>query len=69
MTVDGAVTSEYTAQEAVSGSDVILTIDANLQKTAEDALKQNIEDIANGKYGEKQDAEAGAVVVMNEHAI
>ena len=65
MTVDGAVTSEYTAEEAVSGSDVILTIDANLQKTAEDALKQNIEDIANGKYGEKQDAEAGAVVVMN----
>ncbi len=65
MTVDGAVTSEYTAQEAVSGSDVILTIDANLQKTAEDALEKNIKDIANGKYGEKTDADAGAVVVMN----
>lgn len=65
MTVDGAVTSEYTAQEAVSGSDVILTIDANLQKTAEEALKQNIKDISKGKYGEKHDAEAGAVVVMN----
>lgn len=65
MTVDGAVTSEYTSQEAVSGSDVILTIDANLQKTAEDALEQNIKDIANGKYGERHDAEAGAVVVMN----
>ena len=65
MTVDGAVTSEYTAEEAIAGSDVILTIDANLQKVAEDALKQNIEDIADGKFGEKYDAEAGAVVVMN----
>ena len=65
MTVDGAVTSEYTAEEAVAGSDVILTIDANLQKVAEDALKQNIEDIADGKFGEEYDAEAGAVVVMN----
>ena len=65
MTVDGAVTSEYTAQEAIAGSDVILTIDANLQKVAEDALEKNIKDIAKGKYGEKTDSEAGAVVVMN----
>lgn len=65
MTVDGAVTSEYTAEEAISGSDVILTIDANLQKVAEDALEQNIKDIASGKYGEKNDADAGAVVVMD----
>ncbi len=65
MTVDGAVTNEYTAKEAISGSDIILTIDANLQKVAEDALEQNIKDIAKGKYGEKHDAKAGAVVVMN----
>lgn len=65
MTVDGAVTSEYTAEEAIAGSDVILTIDANLQKVAEDALEKNIKDIAKGKYGEKTDSEAGAVVVMN----
>ena len=65
MNVDGAITNEYISEEAVAGSDVILTIDANLQKVAEDALKQNIEDIAAGKYGEKYDAEAGAVVVMN----
>ena len=66
MTVDGAITSEYISEEAVAGSDVVLTIDANLQKVAEDALKQNIEDIAAGKYGgKKHNADAGAVVVMN----
>ena len=65
MNVEGAITNEYISEEAVAGSDVILTIDANLQKVAEDALKQNIEDIAAGKYGKKYDAEAGAVVVMN----
>ena len=65
MNVEGAITNEYISEEAVAGSDVILTIDANLQKVAEVALKQNIEDIAAGKYGKKYDAEAGAVVVMN----
>ena len=65
MTVDGAITSEYISEEAIAGSDVILTIDANLQKVAEDALEQNIKDIAAGKYGEEYDADAGAVVVMN----
>lgn len=65
MTVDGAITSEYISEEAVSGSDVVLTIDANLQKVAEEALKQNIGDIAKGKYGKKYDTKGGAVVVMN----
>ena len=65
MTVDGAITSEYISEEAVAGSDVVLTIDANLQKVAEKALEKNIKDIADGKYGEGNDADAGAVVVMN----
>ena len=65
MTVDGAITSEYISEEAVAGSDVVLTIDANLQKVAEEALEQNIKDISDGKYGEGNDADAGAVVVMN----
>lgn len=65
MTVDGAITNEYISEEAVSGSDVVLTIDANLQKVAEDALEKNIKDIAKGEYGEGNDADAGAVVVMN----
>ena len=39
MTVDGTITSEYISEEAVAGSDVILTIDANLQAVAEMALE------------------------------
>lgn len=65
MAVDGTITSEYISQEAVAGSDVILTIDANLQAVAEDALEKNIKKIASGGFGEKKDASAGAVVVMN----
>ena len=40
MAVDGTVTEEYVTEEAVAGSDVVLTIDANLQKVAEEALKE-----------------------------
>lgn len=32
MSVDGTVQEEYTTKEAVKGSDVVLTIDLNLQK-------------------------------------
>ena len=42
MAVDGTVTNEYIAKEAVAGSDVILTIDAKLQKVAEEALEKDI---------------------------
>lgn len=65
MAVDGTVTEEYVSEEAVAGSDVVLTIDANLQKVAEEALKKNIEKIANGGFYETSPADAGAVVVMN----
>lgn len=65
MTVDGTITSEYISKEAVAGSDVILTIDANLQSVAEKALEKNIKKIASGGFGEKKDADSGAVVVMN----
>lgn len=66
MTVDGTITSEYVSEEAIAGSDVILTIDANLQSVAEKALEQNIKDLAAGKFGKKkEDAKSGAVVVMN----
>ena len=65
MAVDGTVTDEYTEKEAVSGSDEILTIDANLQKVAEEALKDDIKKIASGGFAEKSNANAGAVVVMN----
>ena len=65
MNVDGTITDEYIAQEAVSGSDVILTIDAKLQAVTEEALRKNIEKLAESSdYGEAP-ADAGAAVVMN----
>ena len=65
MAVDGSITSEYVSKEAVAGSDVVLTIDANLQKVAEEALEKNIKDLQAGKFGKKKkDAKSGAVVVM-----
>lgn len=67
MTVDGTVTEEYITEEAVSGADVVLTIDANLQRVAEEALKENIQKIANGGYTHQSDADAGAIVVMKVH--
>ena len=65
MSVDGTTTGEEIVEEAVAGNNVILTIDAKLQKVTEDALKNNIEKIRNGGYGKAYPAEAGAVVVMN----
>ena len=65
MSVDGTVTAEEVVEEATAGNNVILTIDANLQKVTEEALKANIEKIRNGGYGKVYPAEAGSVVVMN----
>lgn len=65
MAVDGTTTAEYIAKEAIAGSDVVLTIDANLQKITEDALAANIQKIASGGFGKAYDAKAGAAVVMN----
>jgi penicillin-binding protein 2 len=65
MAVDGTITGEYITEEAVAGNDVVLTIDANLQKVTEEALKNNIAKIRSGGYGTAYDAEAGSVVVMN----
>jgi penicillin-binding protein 2 len=65
MSVDGTVTGEYTSQEAIGGSDIVLTIDANLQQVAEDALEANILKIREGGFGEPVDAQGGAVVVIN----
>lgn len=43
MDVEGTTTAEYISEEAVAGSDVVLTIDANLQKVTENALAANIQ--------------------------
>ena len=65
MDVEGTITGEYTAEEAIAGSDIVLTIDANLQKGAETSLENNINKIASGGFGERFDAKAGACVVMD----
>jgi len=65
MAVDGTITDEYVSQEAIAGSDVILTIDANLQAVTEEALKNNIQKISSGGFGETYDTNSGAMVVMN----
>lgn len=65
MDVDGTITGEYITEEAVSGADVILTIDSKLQAVTEQALKNNIEKIANGGFSDTSPADAGAAVVLN----
>lgn len=65
MAVDGTVTDEYISEEAIAGANVELTIDANLQQVAQDALYNNICGIRTGQYGKVYDATAGSVVVMN----
>ncbi|MCI8587177.1 MAG: penicillin-binding protein 2 [Clostridia bacterium] len=64
MTVDGTITAEYVTKEPVAGSNVVLTIDANLQRKTEAALKENIEKIASGGFSEARDTKCGSAVVM-----
>lgn len=65
MAVDGTTTAEVVEQEAVAGSNIVLTIDSKLQKITEDALKENIEKIKNGGFGKSYGAKGGSCVVMN----
>lgn len=65
MTVDGATSAEYVTKEAVAGDDVVLTIDANLQEVAENALKNNIEKISTGGFVEQRNVSNGAVVALD----
>ena len=65
MSIDGTTTGEYITAEAVQGSDVVLTIDANLQQATETALKNNIQKISTGGFAEQRDVSAGAAVVLD----
>lgn len=65
MNIEGTITGEYIEKEAIAGSDVVLTIDSNVQAITEKALKDNITKISTGGFSSKSDADAGAVVVMN----
>ncbi len=61
----GGITGEYVSQEAIGGADIVLTIDANLQEIAENALEENINKIRSGGFSIPYDAKGGAVVVTN----
>lgn len=65
MSVDGTITGETVAKNAIAGSDVVLTIDSNLQKVTQDALENCINKIRSGGFAQTYDAQGGAAVVMN----
>lgn len=65
MSVEGIVTDEYVAEEAIAGNDIMLTIDADLQKITEDALANNIEMMKTGELRGATTASEGAAVVIN----
>lgn len=65
MAVDGTITAEYTAEEAVEGADVVLTIDAELQSVTERVLAENLQKIQSGGFGRVYDATASSCVVMD----
>ncbi len=65
MSVDGVVTDEYISETAITGSDVVLTIDADLQKATEEALAKDIADMQNGVLSGAKNASEGSAVVIN----
>ena len=65
MSVDGVVTDEYVSQEAKAGSDVVLTIDADLQRATEISLENNIKSLQEKASKNEKAATEGAAVVIN----
>ncbi len=68
---DGKVLNVTTLEEAKSGNNVVLTIDSNIQKVAQNSLKECIDTIVrrSGEPGrDGEDANAGAVVAINIHS-
>ena len=64
---DGNVIRREVVKQAVAGKDVWLTIDIDLQITAEDSLAENIRDIAESATSSRrgEDAASGAVVAVD----
>lgn len=65
MSIDGTITGEYVTQEAVSGNDVTLTIDSNMQEATEESMEELILKIKNGDFGAAYEAKSGAAIVLN----
>jgi penicillin-binding protein 2 len=64
---NGRLTQEHDSVPAIPGSDVVLTVNTNLQKVAMESLKKNIDLIRETKPGKNNfgDANAGAVVALD----
>ena len=65
MSVDGTITGEQVTQNAIAGSDIVLTIDSNLQQVTQTALENCINKIKSGGFSQTYDAQGGSAVVMN----
>jgi len=65
MSIEGVNTGEYITSQAISGSDVVLTIDAKVQQAAEEALEATIKKINDGGFGKAREVNTGAAVVLN----
>ncbi len=65
MSVDGTITGEYVSENAIAGSDIVLTIDSNLQQVTQTALENCINKIRSGGFPQTYDAQGGSAVVMN----
>ena len=64
--INGSMFTLIKEVPAVSGNNVVLTIDMNMQKVLEDSLAKNIQNIsANGDVKTGADADAGAAVVID----
>lgn len=61
MSVDGTIEDEEVVQEAVSGDDVTLTIDSELQGKTEDILREAVDNLKK----KKKNSNFAAAVVMN----
>ena len=64
MSVDGTITGEYVSKNAIAGSDIVLTIDSNLQQVTQNSLESCINKIKSGGFSEQYDAQGGAAVIM-----
>ena len=65
MAVDGTITADVIAKDAIAGANVVLTIDSELQKVTEQALAENINKIKSGGFSQAYNAKGGSCVVMN----
>ena len=65
MDAEGTLSGEYVETEAEAGSDIVLTIDTNLQDVTEKALAENIKKINEGGFNEQFDTDSGAAIVMD----